>query len=354
MSKETLTHLNTNTLIGHTAQRGTAWHYRAEEQGDESNHYEHEIPVEDVQRRLFNWSAESRPIAAEQPADLSTMTHLDPSGQPARWVSVEGKQAIVRSDNDHVMGIFAEGYERHQYDEWLLTSVANILDEDLTISSAGLLKQGAVAWVEVSIPESMTTPEGVEFRPNLLATTSFDGSIATTYKRTITAVVCDNTRELALAEKGQQLKVKHSRNSRLKLAEARDALHVVHQVANAFAEEVRELCATEVSPRQWQTFLEVVAPLDDPRTKERLTGRSLTAALKKQESLVRLYRSDIRVAPWAGTAYGVLQAINTYEHHDRTVRGADRAARNMLRTVMGDFGDVDRSSWSKLSAVLAA
>ena len=39
MSRETLQHLNTNTLIGNTAHRGTAWHYRAEEQGEESNHY---------------------------------------------------------------------------------------------------------------------------------------------------------------------------------------------------------------------------------------------------------------------------------------------------------------------------
>ena len=35
MSRETLTHLNTQTLIGNTRQRGTAWHYRAEEQGEE-------------------------------------------------------------------------------------------------------------------------------------------------------------------------------------------------------------------------------------------------------------------------------------------------------------------------------
>ena len=49
--------------------------------------------------------------------------------------------------------------------------MANILDDDLSISSAGLLRGGAVAWVEVSVPESITTPEGVVFRPNLLATT---------------------------------------------------------------------------------------------------------------------------------------------------------------------------------------
>ena len=56
--------------------------------------------------------------------------------------------------------------------------------------------------------------------PNLLATTSFDGSIATTFKRTITDVVCDNTREIALAEQGQTYKVNHSRHSHAQLAPA--------------------------------------------------------------------------------------------------------------------------------------
>ena len=61
MSRETLQHLNTHTLIGNDRrQRGTAWHYRAEEQGEETNHYPGPIPVDDVERRLFHWEAVSR------------------------------------------------------------------------------------------------------------------------------------------------------------------------------------------------------------------------------------------------------------------------------------------------------
>ena len=63
MSRETLRHLNTNTLIGNTDARGTAWHYRAEDQGAESNHYAGPIPVGDVERRLFIWLHESRTLS---------------------------------------------------------------------------------------------------------------------------------------------------------------------------------------------------------------------------------------------------------------------------------------------------
>jgi len=254
MSKESLQWLNSNTLIGCTSKRGHAWHWRAQEQGAASNHYPGPIPMIDVQDRLFHWTAESRRLAVEVPADPQSMTHQGEDGTPVRWAPVSDRQAICRSDDStgSVLGIFGPSYTRHQYREWLLTTVADLLDDDLAISSAGLLRGGAIAWVEVSMPDTITTPEGVAFRPNLLATTSFDGSIATTYKRTVTDTVCDNTRELALSEVGQEVKVKHSRNSHAQLAPARQALAMVHTLAEDFAAEIAALCATPVSPAQWR------------------------------------------------------------------------------------------------------
>jgi hypothetical protein len=50
---------------------------------------------------------------------------------------------------------------------------------------------------------------------------------------------------------------------------------------------------------------------------------------------------------------GVIKAVNTWEHHESTVRGATRAERNMLRTVTGDFATLDRATWTSLQHVLA-
>jgi len=348
---ETMQDLNSNTLIGNTDKRGTAWHYRADLQGAEPNHYAGAVPVADVARRLFNWEAASRRMAMEVPADLDTMTHLDEHGVPMRWVLQDDLQGIARGDNDHRMGVFKAGYEMHQYQPWLLDQVANLLDDDLGISSAGLLRQGAIAWVEVSVPDTITTPEGVEFRPNLLATTSFDGSIATTYKRTVTDVVCDNTRALALAEQGQTYRVKHSRYSTMRIADARDALAMVHTAADDFAAQVAQLCAVAVAPRQWTKFLDLYVPTTDARG-QALQGRQLSGAERKRGNLQLLWSSDARVAPWAGTAQGVVQAVNTYEHHVGNVRG-QRAERNMLRTVTGEWDGIDRGALAVLDRVLA-
>jgi phage/plasmid-like protein (TIGR03299 family) len=349
MSKETLHHLNTNTLIGNTEHRGTAWHYRADLQGGELNHYPGPVPVEDVRRRLFHWSADSRPLAVALPADLATATHLGEDGALCRWTPVRDRQAIVRSDTEEVMGIFSTGYVMHPYEDWLLTTVANILDENLSISSAGLLKGGAIAWVEVSMPETVSSPEGLDFRPNLLATTSFDGSIATTYKRTVSAVVCDNTRAAALGERGRTYKVKHSRHSQARLAEARQALSVVHQMTEDYLTEISTLTRTPVSDRQWDRFLVQLIPASGP-TGQPLTPRARRAAEEKKYQLNHLYRSDHRASPWQGTALGVLQAVNTWEHHYGTVRGATRSERNMLKAVKGDFDALDRQAFDQLRA----
>ena len=176
-------------LIGNTDQRGHAWHYRAGLQGDQPNHYPGPIPVDDVRRRLFDWTAESRRVAQEAPADVDTMTHLSDGGHTGA-VGADPQPAGHRPVRQRPR----DGHLRRRLRARISTTSGcsarsgNILDDDLCVSSAGLLREGAVAWVEVSVPEAITTPEGVVFRPNLLATTSFDGSIATTFKRTVTDV----------------------------------------------------------------------------------------------------------------------------------------------------------------------
>lgn len=52
----------------------------------------------------------------------------------------------------------------------------------------------------------------------------------------------------------------------------------------------------------------------------------------KRARLDELYVYDPRVAPWTGTAHGVLQAVNTWARHHATVRGSDRADRNAYKT----------------------
>lgn len=342
MSTETSQWLNNNVLVGYTDKRGTAWHYRAEEQGDEPNHYPGPIPVADIRRRLFHWT----PVEGTVETAIVTEEGVTRLTDPTR-------KTIVRPDTGAVLGIFKQGFRIHEYNTWLVEHVETLLDADLQVGSAGLLKGGAVAWVQVEMDETVSTPEGVEFRPFLTAATSLDGSLSSTYQTGAQVVVCDNTLSAALGDtRALRVKIKHSRHSLGRVAEVRDALDIVHRVADDFAAEVKALCEITVTDQQWSQFLDAHI-LGEDKDWADLKGRGLTLAENRRDTLQRLYVHDDRVAPWAGTAYGVLAAVNTYTHHEGIVRGTSRVERNMLRMVTGGVDTMDRQTLDTLQTVLA-
>jgi phage/plasmid-like protein (TIGR03299 family) len=337
MSQETSRWLNTMTLIGFTDKRGHAWHYREEMQGDEPNHYPGAIPEDDILRRLFNFDVNEEP--------LYTFNNQD-----GTFKVVEGRKAMVTSDTHETLGVFKEGYQGHSYREWLLKHVGSILNGRLSYASAGLLKNRAIAWVQVEAPETIKTAQGVAFRPFLLATTSYDGSLASTYKNGAQLVVCDNTLAAAMGERANTYKVKHSKNSGFRLANAQEAFGLVEETAEHFEAEISRLCSWQVTDKQFNDFLSKLVPV--PALDPNANTRGRTMAISKAETIRNLYETDERAAPWRGTAFGVLQATNTYNHHEAAIRGGvHRGIRNMENVVSGKFETADNDALALLAEI---
>jgi phage/plasmid-like protein (TIGR03299 family) len=344
MSTETIEWLNTKTLIGFTQNRGNkAWHYRADAQGDEPNHYPDAVPADDVIRRLFDWEPLTGPVETTVWTPTGPLHVRDDN----RKVIVRPSGALDPTDPGGILGVFKGGYTPHAYRQWLLEELEQILGQGLSIGSAGLLKQGAIGWVSIEMPDNIVTPSGVAFRPNLLACTSLDGSLATTYQRVCTLTVCDNTMAAALSESpDQRLKVKHTKNSAIKLGEARDALGIVFDLGEQFSAQVEELTNTTVTDDQWNKFLLELVPAT-----ESLAG--ITRADNIRGKLTQTYRHDDRCKDWTGTAFGVLQSVNTYYHHIATAKNDAYEERNMMRAVKGEVAKLDGNTLALLDKVLA-
>lgn len=329
MSAETTEWLNTFQLIGFTDPqygRGTAWHLDEALQkrlGLERNHYADAIPVDDVLRRLFYWKAiEADIVIRAKDENGNTIESIDPT-----------RKAIVRSDDPStVFNVFKSGYTIHQYENWLLSNVANLVDDsDLSIGTAGLLRRGGKAYVTIELPETVKTPSGFAIRPHLLACTSHDGTLSTTYQLVSTIVVCDNTLAGALGEKTPTHKVRHSKHSIGRLQTVRDALTLVHEYTDDLTLELERLSSQAVTDNEFQAIVEHLIPVDlSAEARPQVTAR----AQNKQELLRHIYKTDERVTPWTGTALGVYQAFNTYAHW---FAGSDknRAERNALNGIYG-------------------
>lgn len=339
MSAETSEWLNRNVLIGYTSKRGVAWHYRRSDQGVQPNHYAGPIPIQDVQKRLFHWTPQEcavQAVVGDAPDLFGPVT-----------VPADDHKAIFRPDTGAVLGIVGKNYTVHDYPTWLLDNVSKLVGE-AGIGSAGLLEGGARAWVQVEVPETCETPEGVAFRPFLTAASSVDGSMATSYLTGAQVVVCDNTLRAAMQEKAAaKLRIRHSSRSLLRVDDARQALDLLDVTREAFLAQVKEQCQVRVSNETWTVFVKAHFPLRNEAANPR------HAQMERRRALSHLWNEDERVAPWRNTAYGVVAAVNTYQHHVASGGPTrSRPERNAHQALMGKFDGLDRRTLRTLQGVL--
>lgn len=297
--------------------------------------YPHAIPTESLRTELFGWEAVEAPLFA----------NFD--GQE---IAIPNKHAIVRDDLGVVLGIPSVKYAIHQYQDSLVTGVEKILGSGLAVNAAGLTGYGRRAWVSVALADTVTTAEGVEFLPHLIAFGSHDSTLPTGYKRSALNMICNNMIGKMLKEKSafQEVKIRHTVNSGLRLESAQQALGILAETEDEFSRAIRELCAQEVTAGDFRRFVEALVPIASDAVK----GKGLTIAESKRETLTDMYHNDPRCAPWAGTAWGCIQTVNTHERWNALVRGTDRNERNQDRDLSDHWDKLDTSTYATLQRVL--
>ena len=84
----------------------------------------------------------------------------------------------------------------------------------------------------------------------------------------------------------------------------------------------------------------------------------LTLATNKRDELATLWTTDGRVSPWTGTAFGVVQAVNTWTAHFSTVKSKDKDASEgvtrALRNAENDLLGVTEKSDADTLRILAS
>jgi hypothetical protein len=109
-----------------------------------------------------------------------------------------------------------------------------------------------------------------------------------------------------------------------------------------------------VSESQWQQIVELLAPIPKdslPRVAARLEN--------KRDHLETLWTSDVRCAPWNGSALGVFQVFNTYRLHiaggatDKENESEKRFDRNMANLLSGAALQSDKEILDAITAVTA-
>lgn len=404
MSYHSSQYLNSgNIMVGNTENAGNAWwHNPALENANRPTHFEKFIPLTTVRDRLFGWSAlESNRLVAyfERPVlDDNGNSVVDSSGNVVMKtyeVPVRSFKAIGREDwvvggvpddeedgADAILYVQGKDYGVHQLQEVFITSTAQILqgaDNMVGVSSAGLLKWGRRAWITITIPKDLTNDEsGLQFRPNLTVSTSFDSSLPTSWTRTFGVPVCDNTLDYQIAKAGNDGKfvLKHTKNSAVRIQDAAQALGLLNEQADEMDKALSELVKVEVPEKLFLKWLDKMVPVPEINEKvvmitsiqgeqvptKKINTNSQTHALNRRDKLVEMWDRDERVAPWKNTKLGILQLWNTFNQHERTFKAskqfdgnrlAAKVEANQIKTLGGDFYKEDALALTALDSLLS-
>jgi phage/plasmid-like protein (TIGR03299 family) len=355
MSNETIEWLRNNIKCGFMDERGPAWWADAVTKAGkltipDGSHFPGPVPMEVVTAQLDVQFAKGQ----------VHVTYTDENGN--KQVSNPGNvQPIVNIRNGEVFSYPKSGYKIHPYLETLAGFIKAIqYDEDVAVGTVGLLKRGGQAFLQAVLPETMEVA-GYGYQPYLLGATSVDLSRSTSYSTGALGAVCDNTVTNALAQALTILKIKHTSNSALVVANAREKLGVrLHEAGVAIGEAITKLTQVDVSDADFALWMDEIDPM--PKLITGRTGKTgqplgpqpayLNAERRRNER-TRLWTSDPKVAPWANTAFGVLQLDNTLRTWDGKVTGTGgRIEQNFNRLVRGDTAKADADALTSLAKVL--
>jgi phage/plasmid-like protein (TIGR03299 family) len=340
-------------MIGNTSRRKVAGGGSWMGKGQVVASYEDAIPLQDVYDRLLDWHPIEVPNANLIPVELDEDFDTIVGGQAYKVLPRTDYKGIVRSDNFESLGVFKNAYDSAAYNR-MLRFIQDAFQGALPVWNAGLLGGGKKFFITVGMDETMhDSKSGLDFLPHLLFFSSLDGSLANTFTPGTQVTQCDNQFRAfrkAAESAGRLVKFKRSRHSlsETRLNTLRDALGIINLEADQFTQDVHNLVDTELSTVDFFKALDIIVPLP----KDDSSKAAVTRAENTRDQIVGLYRSSPMVSPWVDTAFGFVQAVNTFNNRERPVRGALRIERTFERVISGSLADADTASVNALENVL--
>lgn len=267
---------------------------------------------------------------------------------------VPGKSAIIHGDTGNVLNVVSNRYAIHQFRDVLLTNVSDLLDTattDLGIVGAGLLDNGGVGWVQVAPAEGIVV-NGDTLTPTLTVVSSHNGKYATSYKTGLFRMRCSNQLGSMRSKVGNTYKMKHTRNSWMRLHDARTTLNLMFEDTHKTVASVAEMMATSVTDREFLSIVERLNPKPEVKVADGdvVNEGAMTRWSHRRDRLWAMWTEDERVG-FRGTAWGAVQAFSTFNQHERSYRDMKSVTR--AGSVMASFlsGTVDRTDQKVLAAV---
>ena len=280
----------------------------------------------------LNWTVRTGELQA-----VSTPLTIDEHGvTPATYIDVPKKQAIVREDNNTVIGIVGTKYKVVQNME-VFNALDTLVDAgDARYAAAGEFNGGSNIWMVLELPRGISVANDPH-AAFLLVKTSHDGSSSVVIKPIIERLFCANQVN-GLISNNQKRKyneytyrMSHTTNQELSIADIRNITNLTYTAIADYELVANNLMQKRMTREQTLNFFKNVWAL--PSTVEDKPYDLLTRGERKQQTIAK----DARAKAWAiysesetqenirGTAFGAWHAVVEFADHYAT-GGPERLA----------------------------
>jgi phage/plasmid-like protein (TIGR03299 family) len=275
---------------------------------------------EEAQKLVHPWEPVAEPVYRKRYKEVG----YGPA-QPV-FEEIKGSYLNVRSDDDEPLGIVPNTFTTVTNGE--MYDIAEVIEgEDkgsVMFETGGSLKGGAKVWLLLRLRDPIEIPgdpRGATI-PYYGLQNAHDASGSFRGQATLTRIVCANTAQLADLEseaRGSSFEFHHTKNIKVRVEQAREALAGWRAGLAAWKETSRELIRVSITAEQQDAYIRRFIPMPPPH--------SISAIVEANVKTARLQLKEILDGPTCEgidhTSYGLVQASVEYLNHVRKAQSRE-------------------------------
>ena len=260
-------------------------------------------------------------------------------------IAVDDYRAIVRDDNDLVMGVASNRYVPIQN-----TQAGEVMDALVTeggahVEVAGALGQGERAWMLARIPGDFEVVKGDVVQPYALLAWGHDGKHGVAAKLTPVRVVCQNTLSMALGAKWSKTAdvfIRHSGDVRIRIEYAQKAMGLLRKQTEVVQAQYRALASASLLDTP--AYFRAVLPI--PAVEAPVSGADADKLVRweaAQRRILALFEEGkgTDIPGVRGTAWAAYNAVTEYVDHVYPVLQSGKvSAARQQSAVFGSTSDL--------------
>lgn len=232
-----------------------------------------------------------------------------------KFILVDDKRGMVRSDTEYPLGIVGNVYHPLQnseafkfFDDIVGTGAAKYV-------TAGSLKHGKKIWILAEVGKEFHVGGNDLVKKYVLLYNSHDGSSMVNIMITPIRVVCWNTLRAALKDNEKKVRLRHTSSIITRAGEVRDLLGIINDYYNKFEEEAALFSRTPIkNDEELDRYLSLAGfTLSEDKNNTRMQNI--------REQIITLFDGQgLGMDMNQHSVWNAYNAITEYVDHHRTIR----------------------------------